>query len=149
MEKWLVTAVPLKMAVEKIRGFVVDHHAEIKSLDRDKILLEIDSRRTGLLKRGADRAVPFLIELRLAEEIAGQSVRKAQATSRLCRTKVYVAIRPKRDRDRRRENATEGARQVAASIKSYLMATEEAAVSQPDNGSQRRATNLLIPWLRK
>ncbi len=33
LEKWLVTAVPLKMAVEKIRGFVVDNHADITSLE--------------------------------------------------------------------------------------------------------------------
>ena len=149
LEKWLVTAVPLKMAVEKIRGFVVDHHAEIVSIEGEKILLEIDSRRTGLLKRGADRAVPFVIELRLAEEAGEKSVRGTQTTGRVGRTKVYVAIRPKRDRDRRRDNVSDGARQVAASIKSYLMASEDDAASPAGDGSWHRATNLLIPWLRK
>ena len=149
LEKWLVTAVPLKMAVEKIRGFVVDNHAEIKLLERDRIVLEIDSRRSGVLKRGSDRPVPFLIEMRLTEELAEKPNRSPQAGGRLCRTKVYVAIRPKRDRDRRRENMAEGARQVATSIRAYLMANEEAAATPTGDGSLRRATNVLIPWLRK
>ncbi len=149
LEKWLVTAVPLKMAVEKIRGFVIDHHAEIVSIEAEKIVLDINSGRTGLLKRSADRAVPFLIELRLAEEHYQGSVRSAQCGGRVCRTKVYVAVRPKRERDRRRNNIADCARQVVASLKSYLMASEEDAVTQPSDGSVRRATNLLIPWLRK
>jgi diguanylate cyclase (GGDEF)-like protein/PAS domain S-box-containing protein len=156
LEKWMVSAVPLKMAIEKIRGFVADYHAEIIAIEGEKIVLQIDSGRAGLQKRGTDRPVPFTVELRLTEEITENTARDSQGIGRVSRTKVYVAIRPRRERDRRRQNVTESAKQVAASIKSYLMANEEDAMAENANfksnvianSSIRRATNVLIPWMR-
>ena len=40
-------------------------------------------------------------------------------------TRIEVLIRPRRDRDRRREATVEKARRLLGSLKSYLMARED------------------------
>jgi hypothetical protein len=64
-------------------------------------------------------------------------------------------IRPKRQRDRRRKDALERARQILASLKSYLMAQDHSA-NQPRPDADREQTGLLDKskkilsyWLRK
>jgi hypothetical protein len=44
---------------------------------------------------------------------------KPQAATR---TLIHVAVRPRRNRDRRRRDASERARRLVSSVKSYLMA---------------------------
>ncbi len=68
LEKNLVTAVPIKMAVEKIRGFVADHAAKIISVDGNHICLEIEEQRSNRLRRIADRPAVFKIDLLIEEE---------------------------------------------------------------------------------
>lgn len=119
VEKWLVTAVPIKVTIEKLRGFVADHHAEIETIDGDSLKLRIDGEMVTMNRRGSDRPVTFLVEMKLTEETIE---RASQGVSR--RTVIYVAIRPRRDRDRRRSDTIDRARTVMASIKSYLVATE-------------------------
>jgi diguanylate cyclase (GGDEF)-like protein/PAS domain S-box-containing protein len=125
LEKWMGTLVPLQVAIEKLRGFVMDHFAEITSIDGESIHLKIEGQKTPLLRRSSDRAVPFLIEIRLTEE--GQDTKSVTGVAgRQVRTRIYAAIKPKRSRDRRHNETHERAKLVMASIKSYLMATEEA-----------------------
>jgi len=57
-----------------------------------------------------------------------------------------VAIRLKRDRDRRRGDAIERARFMFASIKSYLMANELDSAPEAAN---RRPGNVLTQWTGK
>jgi hypothetical protein len=148
MEKSLSTPVPLKVAIEKLRGFVADHFAEITSIDGEKVYLKMDGEKAPLLRRGSDRAVPFLIELHFTEErIEALAKGSREPGGKITRTKIYVAIRPRKDRDRRRADAAERAGHVLASIKSYLMATEEDFA--PEAGALRRASSALVPWLRK
>lgn len=118
----LITPVPLKMAVEKLRGFVADHQAQILSIDEEFVALEIDVAKIGLSRRTSDRPAPYVLEMSFSEkqltiESGGQAVR----------TGIDVALRPKRSRDRRQRDALEKARRVLASLKSYLMAQEVAA----------------------
>ena len=124
LKRNLVTTVPLKIAMEKLRGFVADHEAEILSLDEDKVVISFESRAASMQRCSRDRNVPFLIELTLAEktmEGAGDSPRGGSSL----RATVHVAIRPKRNRDRRQRNSVERARRVLSSLKSYLTAQEE------------------------
>jgi diguanylate cyclase (GGDEF)-like protein/PAS domain S-box-containing protein len=126
LEKWLVTAVPMKVTIEKLRGFVADHHAEIDSIDENLVKLKIDSQRLGAYRRANDRPISFQVELRFDEENA--KVADGQSTCQ--RTRIYVAIRPRRSRDRRQADAVESARQVMSSIKSYLVATETTSPAE-------------------
>jgi diguanylate cyclase (GGDEF)-like protein/PAS domain S-box-containing protein len=126
LERRLVTAVPLKVTVEKLRGFVADHHAEIVSIEEEFIVLKIDGQFTPLQRRTDDRAVPFCIELRFTES---QFHKQGQEGSGHLRTLIDVAIRPQRNRDRRRRDVLERARQLISSLKSYLMAQDHSGSS--------------------
>jgi len=145
-ERTLVTAVPLKVALQKLRGYVSDHHAEITSVDECEVHLTIGSERGNFLRRRTDRPVPLMVELRFVEDRHEGSNSEGRPSGRVSATKVFVTIRPKKERDRRRADAQERARHVMAGIKSYLMASEEDII--PDN-TLRRATSALVPWLRK
>ena len=63
------------------------------------------------------------------------------------RTKIHVIIGPRKNRDRRRKDAADRAREVLASLRSYLMATAQNAPS--DRGVLRRAKRVLAPWLTR
>jgi diguanylate cyclase (GGDEF)-like protein/PAS domain S-box-containing protein len=143
LERVLVTAVPLAVTIEKLRGFIADYHAQILTVDGDTIRMKIESEQMGMARRTGDRAVPFVVELQFSEE----RPQHASPSDRLSKTKVHVTIRPKRDRDRRRSDALERARHVMSGIKSYLVATE--ADVQTHKNALRRATNVLVHWLRK
>jgi diguanylate cyclase (GGDEF)-like protein len=158
LEQVLLTPVPVKMAIEKLRGFVADHQAKIVKIDGNLIRLEIDDKHPGRLRRFTDRPVTFGVELRFEEE---RFQKDADSTSRanenpppngpscggVLRTKIRVRIGPKRNRDRRRRDVLDRAREVLVSFRSYLMATEEEPTSP--QGALWRAKQILAPWMTK
>lgn len=121
LQRCVVTVVPLQLAAEKLRGFVADHAAEILEINDNHVVLEITGQNLPMMRRSSDRPTPFLVELDLEEMQADTEARQA-ATE--VRTVVRVTIRPKRQRDRRRNGADERARQLFVSLKSYLMAQD-------------------------
>lgn len=125
LERELATAVPLNITAEKLRGFVADHDAEIQSVDEDHLVLKLDGDNLPLQRRSNDRPVAFLVELLLGEK-RGQSQENERGGGML-RTYIRVAIRPLRNRDRRRHDAIQRARQILTSLKSYLVAQEVEA----------------------
>ncbi len=122
-QRRLVTVVPLQVAAEKLRGFVADQAAEIIEIEDNRLVLEITGQNLPMLRRTSDRATPFLMELDL-EEVEPEAESRSAGKER--RTVVQVTIRPKRQRERRRDGADERARQLFASLKSYLMAQDYA-----------------------
>ena len=64
LQRTLTTSVPFNVVVEKMRGFVADHHAQIESIDERHLVLRIDGENSSLLRRTTDRSIPFLIEMR-------------------------------------------------------------------------------------
>ena len=143
IERVLITSVPLTMAVEKLRGFVLDHHAEIVGIKADRIDMQIDAGEKKPTRRRSDRPIPFLVELLFAEESV--TIRNAEGlpAARTLRTRVHVAIRLKRTRDRRSSEVMLQASAILAAIQSYLMAQQESMDSEP--GTSRRAVNMLAP----
>jgi len=121
VERQLTTSVPFNLVVEKMRGFVADHHAQIVNVTEDHLALQIDGDQASLLRRATDRPMPFVIELRFSDSSA---LPAGTATGKLVRTIAHVAIRPQRVRDRRRRDVRERAQRLLASLKSYLMAQE-------------------------
>jgi hypothetical protein len=63
------------------------------------------------------------------------------------RTKIRIAVSPRRNRDRRCEDAMARAKDVLTSFRSYLMASEEE--SSLPTGVLTRAKRILAPWLVK
>lgn len=147
LERWLVTPVPMKVALEKLRGFVADHHAEITSVEGEQIQLKVDGQNTPLLRRSSDRPVPLVLEVRFTEERIELTNARSAPGSTTVRTKIHATVRPSRDRDRRRADIEERARHIVASIKSYLMA-EEGSLRDGEQVT-RRCSHGLAHWLRK
>jgi len=124
IEKRLTTAVPPNVSVEKLRGFVADHHAEIVSIDARRVVMKLDGDNVPLNRRTSDRPVPFLIEIEFDEVNEPDEAKSGRTVQR---TLIKAVVRPKRDRDRRKRDAAERAKQLYASLKSYLVAQEYAS----------------------
>ena len=134
LERTLVTPVPLKVAAEKLKGFVADHHAEISAIEEDHILLKVDGQYDPLLRRRVERSVALIIELEFTENHAIEGDDQSPV-----HTTAHVTIRPKRNRDRRKRDAIERARQLLVSLKSYLIAHEQEVCSKgtkPQRGNR-------------
>ena len=147
LEQDLITPVPVRMAVEKLRGFVADHCAKIVEIAGDNLRLEIDGNFHGKARRRGDRSVTFCVDLRLEEERLTTSKSETSGERGVARTRIHVAIAPKRNRDRRRDDVLNRAREVMVSFRSYLMATAEDPL--PTKGVLRKARRIITPWLAR
>jgi diguanylate cyclase (GGDEF)-like protein len=141
---WLTT-VPLRVAIEKLRGFIADNEAQIVSIVGNDLVLEVnesdhDRRRT------TDRAVPMLVELSLVEEAL--NVNRPAGDDFAQRTRIEVAIRPKRLRDRREDSALAPARRLSMSLRAYLMAFDYDR-GEPESENVTKSTQPLLPWLSR
>jgi diguanylate cyclase (GGDEF)-like protein len=142
----LLTPVPTKMAIEKLRGFVADHAAKILKIDGSQIELEIAERCDSHLRRLTDRPVSFQLELRFEEQ--RQKSERNDGAGGVLRTRIYVVITPRKARDRRRADVTERAQQVLMSFRSYLMATPEEQENSPPQATGSKLKSML-PWFGK
>jgi len=149
LERSLVTAVPIKIAVEKLRGFIADHEARVVKTDGDSVTLNISEDSGSRQRRFTDRPISFQVSIKFKERrdrTEGQQPRMGPA-----RTTIHVRIAPLRGRDRRRENLAQRARDVLISFQSYLMAQEIPTEQQPEQPETRlsRAARFLTPWRKK
>jgi diguanylate cyclase (GGDEF)-like protein len=124
IEQALVTPVPISVAVEKLRGFVADHQAEVESAEGDKVKLKIDVQ-IPQARRRADRLIRLSVDLRLEEELLQRTSTSDHSLGTVSRTRVFVGISPRTNRDRRRSDARSYCQQILKSLRSYLMATSE------------------------
>jgi diguanylate cyclase (GGDEF)-like protein len=145
IERVLVTAVPLAIAVEKLRGFVLDHHAEILAINADRVDLQIEAVQTNPSRRRSDRPIPFLVELALSEQRVNSTSVDGRVTGEVSHTRAKVAIRLKRAHDRKKADVAAMATAILAGIQSYLMATIETQAETP---AKTRRAMVLVPWLK-
>lgn len=143
-EQHLITLVPMGIAIEKLRGFVADHQAEIVSIEGSDVRLKVGQSGGLFFRRSSDRQLAFIVDLHFAEDKRGDD-RKPLAGG--AQTRIHVTVSPQRNRDRRRADAEERARLLLASFRAYLMATEDHREIEP--ATPRRGKTLLLPWLRK
>ncbi|HEX3599232.1 MAG TPA: diguanylate cyclase [Lacipirellulaceae bacterium] len=125
VEANLVTMVPIEVAIQKLRGFIADQNAKIIKTDENELQLVVTDVRAKTDRRTTDRVVTFLIHLKLSQHRNERSNTQGLAAGTYVETRVEVVIRPRRDRDRRREATVEKARRLLGSLKSYLMARED------------------------
>jgi len=147
LQQDLVTPVPIKVAIEKLRGFVADHQAKIMAIDGNQVRLEIEDKPAGRFRRLTDRSLSFSVELAFEEQRLHKErrdgVRASHGTT--TRTKIRITVSPRRNRDRRCDDAMARAKDVLMSFRSYLMASEEE--SSLPIGALTRAKRILAPWL--
>jgi len=148
LEKTLATPVPVKMAVEKLRGFVADHQAKVVKIDGNQVRIEIDDTQSGRVRRFTDRPVTFRMDVKLEEEQFSRDP-SDQAGGGVTRTRIQVSVKLRKHRDRRRTDLNERARQVLASFKAYLMANEVGDSEAAGPGALGRAKQILAPWLNR
>jgi diguanylate cyclase (GGDEF)-like protein/PAS domain S-box-containing protein/putative nucleotidyltransferase with HDIG domain len=133
VESTLVTTVPIEVAIQKLRGFIADQNAKIVKTNDNELQLTVTDSHTGSSRRATDRPVAFLISLKLSQKLTERSNSQGFAAGTYAETRVEVVIRPRRDRDRRREATIEKARRLLGSLKSYLMAREgDGSADQPE-----------------
>jgi hypothetical protein len=124
--------VPIEVAIQKLRGFIADQNAKIVKTNDNELQLTVTDSHTGSSRRSTDRTVAFLISLKLSQKLTERSNSQGFAVGTYSETRVEVVIRPRRDRDRRREATVEKARRLLGSLKSYLMAREgDGSSEQP------------------
>ncbi|HWB01075.1 MAG TPA: diguanylate cyclase [Pirellulales bacterium] len=125
----LVTQSPIDRSIEKLRGFIADHHADVISIDDNDVHIRVGRGGGMLSRRKGDREVRLLVHLRFEEDRTPVTEEKRGG---LMRTRIYIEIRPVRNRDRRKADAVERAKQLLISFRSYLMATEMSARVQAE-----------------
>ncbi len=146
LTEYLVTPVPLKLALEKLRGFIVDQQARIIKTEPQRMVIEIDDRQSGRLRRFGDRPVCFTFDVQLVERRHRTDGSRSLQAGPLC-TKIRLTVTVNDSRERRREEMLTRARRLVISFRSYLMASID---EQPWAESMlTRAKRLLGPWLSR
>jgi diguanylate cyclase (GGDEF)-like protein/putative nucleotidyltransferase with HDIG domain len=146
VEQQLTCEAPAERCVEKLRGFIADHHARVVSVAGSEVHLLVDGRLPHAAGGLNERTVRFYVTMRLHEfEPPIATHRDAASDRTLLWTRIHVAITPQRNRERRRDETLQRARHLLLSLRAYLMA---AAESPPiEAGVLSRARTLLGLWL--
>lgn len=118
-ETAIVTPVPMELAIEKLRGFIADHDAELLDVGEQSVSLRVTRVGRGGGRRLRDRRIAMRVDLTLTELTSEKSDRPAASQSR--RTKVLARIEPIRNRDRRSRQLRQTLRELVLSLRSYLM----------------------------
>jgi hypothetical protein len=104
-------------------------------------------RRKRFMQRRSDQRIPFVVMLVFSELQVSVSAPNGQPQRKLCRTQVHVIIYLKCSRDRRMGGLSHQATSILAGIKSYLMASAETELADPN--TTRRTVNILAHWFKK
>lgn len=131
VEATLVTNVPLDLAIQKLRGFIADHNARVLRTGENEIRIEATDAGAGRKRRKGDRPVTFVIDVKLEQQKVDRTNTAGLAAGTYAQTKATVTLRPRRDRDRLGGLATQRARLLLGSLKSYLMAKEATGDAAP------------------
>src|SRR3954469_21339757 len=133
VEATLVSAVPIEVAVQKLRGFIADQNAKIVMTNENELQLIVTDTQAKGSRRSNDRPLVFMIHLKLSQQHTERRASQGFAAGTYIETRLDVTIRPRRDRDRRREATVDRARRLLGSLKSYLMAREDDGSSSGES----------------
>jgi diguanylate cyclase (GGDEF)-like protein len=112
----VVTPVPLDLAIEKLRGFIADHDAEIISVRENHVSIKLNAMCGVSGRRRIDRQIAMRVQLTLSE------VRTTVPLPRRpIKTNVHIHLQPIRNRDRRNQELSACFARVISSLRSYLM----------------------------
>ncbi len=112
----ILTPVPADLAIEKLRGFIADHTAEIISVDENEVSLKLNALCAQGGRRPADHQIAIRVHMTLNE--MDKDPDKPLAWKK---TRIHINLQPIRNRDRRNNELSACFTQVVASLKSYLM----------------------------
>ncbi len=138
LEQDLSALVPPSLVVEKLRGFVSDHQAEISSVKEGDVRLSFPGAAASSAG-GPTGAVALNMDLVLTDASSAAGPNGGIAS----KTFIQVRVSLTKVRDRRNADALDRARQLLTSLKSYLMATEERFIPGEGEKSDSRQDRRL------
>ncbi|HEX3869417.1 MAG TPA: GGDEF domain-containing protein, partial [Pirellulales bacterium] len=141
----LITQSPIDRSIEKLRGFIADHHGEIVAIDGHDVKMRFRTGGGLLGRRDTDRQIALSMRLRFKEE---RMPTTEERRGGLTRTRIELEIRPLKNRDRRRADAVERAKTLLISFRSYLMAQEVSARIQADPVQELSPVEWVMSWFR-
>ena len=112
----IVTPVPVDLAIEKLRGFIADHGAEIITVKENQLTLKVNAIYSRGGRRRADQRMAIHVQLTLSASDSRSDSKRGPSM-----TNVHVNLRPIRNRDRRGREVMACYSQVINSLRSYLM----------------------------
>ncbi|MFG0262174.1 MAG: diguanylate cyclase domain-containing protein [Novipirellula sp. JB048] len=115
----ILTPVPAAIVIEKLRGFIADHDAEVIHVTENQVALKVTSVSSSGGRRRVDHQMVLNAQLTLSEQRNHEL--EFPVTRNWSGTKVHVAIHPIRNRDRRHRGLNPCIVQLVSSLKSYLM----------------------------
>ncbi|MCG8450869.1 MAG: diguanylate cyclase [Pirellulales bacterium] len=124
VESTLTSAVPIDIAIEKLRGFVSDHQAKILSTKESSVELEVSTEKIAYDRRKGDQHLTFRVKMQFSEKRVDRSNNLGFATGEYVHTQIELKIQPRRVKKSRKSDVAERARLIRQSIKSYLMAKD-------------------------
>ncbi len=114
----LTTPVPVDLVVEKLKGFVADHDAEVVEVTEDQVSLQL-SVRGGDGRRTGDGRTRLNVEMLLQQQ-SGEAGRRGRSNA--SKTLIDVEVTAAGRRSRRSGDLQPAIDRVVASLRSYLMA---------------------------
>ncbi|MCA9134638.1 MAG: diguanylate cyclase, partial [Planctomycetales bacterium] len=119
LESERLACVPIAIAVQKLQGFISDHHAEVLKAEATQVTLKINGQLEGG-RRNGERGSVMLMDV----TFKGVDYRNPRTNAYQSQTKLVVAIRAVKARDRRAASLRGQANQLLASFNSYLVTQE-------------------------
>lgn len=140
IERELATPVPMKMTLEKLRGFITDQQARVDTIQGNDITLIVDS---GVIEHGdrRDPGVPLRMELEF-KELKPQSGEVKSPMLSMAQTSIRVVIRPVKLKDIENPGIDNMASKLLASCRAYLM----AVIVAPEGNTPPEQKKILKPW---
>jgi diguanylate cyclase (GGDEF)-like protein/PAS domain S-box-containing protein len=126
IECYLLTRVPINVTVQKLRGFVADHNAQIMTLTEKQLTIKVESLHGSGRRRRSDRPLGLTMQLDFVSDEDLQSEVDDESKELLLRvitggTLIRLRTQSQRRRDRR-SDGDDSARGAIRSLKAYLMA---------------------------
>jgi diguanylate cyclase (GGDEF)-like protein/PAS domain S-box-containing protein len=116
-QEWL-TSVPVNVVIEKMRGIVVDFHADVLSVEDSRVQFKVENHSVADIRRKADRRQSFVVDVRMVE--VDFQIGRGSTPSK--RTMLKLEILQHGRRDRRISNHREQVDMLARILQSYLVA---------------------------
>jgi hypothetical protein len=120
-EQGLVSWMPLKMAIEKLRGFVADHDARIMSVHGDHVQFQV----TGGAKEnrsGGEQGTTLVVDLYFAQDPVPLTSEISDSHPGVPRTRIHITL-SRKDSKKYGPHDAELAHRLVTSLRSYLIAS--------------------------
>lgn len=111
-ELTLVSPVPCDLVIEKLRGFIADHGAQVISVSETQVSIRVCASSTDIGRRRVDKRMMMNVNLIVGDYDGDDSSMS---------TKIQIKIQPTKSRDRRRRHTGDCISQIVRSIRSYLL----------------------------